>query len=133
MCFIDDCLLGNCHCTHCGGQQHSVVMCQFIGQIKKAQFLIQLGQNHGILSVVVNELFKVLVVQLIQGAFVLQFAFTQFVLGDSVQAVAMPFFVGVFAVQLHIVQMHTTNQIKGQLLCTKTFKGTLLGHLIPQA
>ena len=45
----------------------------------------------------------------------------------------MTFFISVFAVQLHIVHMHSSYQVICLILCTKAFEHTWLRKLIPQA
>ena len=84
------------------------------------------------MSVVSNKRFKVLIVQLIQRAFKLCLALTKFMFGNSIQAITVTFFVCVLAIQLHIIHMHTTNQVICLLFSTEAFKLSWLGKLPPQ-
>ena len=59
-------------------------MCQGVGQIQELEFSIQLGQDHGILSVVLDKPFEVLIVQLIQGAFKHGLGLAQFIFSNGI-------------------------------------------------
>ena len=130
--FIHNSLVSLCNRTHCCLQQHSVRMCKHICKINKLQFLIQFYQQVNVLSVVCNKLFIIVVVKLIKCSFIVYFAFAKFIFTNSIQAVTVHFMICVFAIQLHIVHMHSTMRVKCLLCSTKTFKLTFFGKLIPQ-
>src|SRR6056297_2025152 len=99
MCFIDDCLFCHCYSTHSSLRQYSISMSQFVAQINESQFLVKFVQQCCVLSVVFNKLSKVLIIQLIQCAFIHCLSLANLNFADSIQSIGMAFFVGVFSIQ----------------------------------
>ena len=111
MSFVHDRHFNHCHCSHDNWNQHGVFMRQLICQFKKVELGMYFIYQLRILSVVFDELFEVLVVQLIQSTFVCCLVLTNFKFTDSIQLVAVATLVVVLFVELKIVKMDTTDQV----------------------
>ena len=132
-CCIDNGLVNQANCTHGGVEQHRVFMCKIAAEFNKLQLVVNLDQQHHVLSVVLNELFKVVVVECIQRAFIVRLLFIDFILTHKIQAIAVHFMISVFAIQLQIVQVHTPHNVPGGLHATILFVLALFGQLAAQA
>ena len=130
---VNDGLVNQRHSAHGCLQQHTVGVCDVVGQLDETELGIDLDQQHHVLPAVLNELLEVIVVELIQRAFILCLLLAHLILADGIQTIAVHLVIGMLAIQLQIIQVAATNQVIGNSLAAIALVFSLLGILVPQA
>ena len=131
--FVDDRLFHQRDRTHRRLQDDVVGVCDLVSQFDELLLLIDLGQQEGILTVIFDEALEILLVEIVEGAFVGRLVLSNLDLGHIVQTIAVKLLGVMLLVEFEVVEVDAAHEVVGLQFTLELEIFALARKLVPQA